>query len=48
MMEFFCDVLSELFFGICPDETAERMELRAPKTSRWLVSAPGPFVLPAA
>ena len=47
-MEFFWAVVIELFFGIVPEVMASRMEAAAAETCAWLVSGPGPLVLPVA
>lgn len=46
MIAFFWAVLSVVFCGIRPDNTALRMFDFALKTWVWLVSGPGPLLLP--
>ena len=48
IIEFFWEVANELFLGIVPLETADRIEVLAEKIWVKLVKGPGPLPLPAA
>ena len=48
IIEPFCELLSELPFGIRPDETADLIDEAAPDIWEYVVRGPGPLPLPVA